>query len=275
MKKWNYMMNYGKRYKSIVHALIVAVIAFITPVYADKTAWGAGTGGSGISIPNINISIGGNQGTGGTAVTIQILFLLTILSLAPAIIMMVTSFTRIAVVLSLLRQAIGTQQIPPNQVLISLSLFLTFFIMTPVWNRINTEALQPMLTNEITQTVAFEKAIVPVREFMLKQVREKDLSLFIDMARISESGEPKEISEVPTYVIIPAFMISELKTAFQIGFLLYIPFLVLDMVVASVLMSMGMLMLPPVVISLPFKIMLFVLVDGWYLIVGSLVKSFG
>lgn len=267
------MMTYGKRCKSIVRSFIAAAITFITPVYSDRMAWGAGSAAAGgISIPNINISIGGNQGTGGTAVTVQILLLLTVLSLAPAIIIMVTSFTRIAVVLSLLRQALGTQQIPPNQVLISLSLFLTFFIMSPVWTKINNEALQPMLANEITQTVAFERSVVPIREFMLKQVREKDLSLFIGMAKI---GEPRDISEVPTYVIIPAFMISELKTAFQIGFLLYIPFLVLDMVVASVLMSMGMLMLPPIVISLPFKIMLFVLVDGWYLIVGSIVRSFG
>lgn len=271
MIKWNYMMNCGKRFRSIGKSLTATVI-LITSLYPDKTAWGAGTDVGGISIPNLNISIGGNGGTGGTAVTLQILLLLTILSLAPAIVVMMTSFTRIAVVLSLLRQAMGTQQIPPNQVLISLALFLTFFIMAPVWHKINSDALQPLLTNEITQTVAFDRAVIPIRQFMVKQVREKDLSLFIDMAKINE---PKNISEVPTYVIIPAFMISELKTAFQIGFLLYIPFLVLDMVVASVLMSMGMLMLPPVVISLPFKIMLFVLVDGWYLVVGSIVKSFG
>ncbi|MBI5756178.1 MAG: flagellar type III secretion system pore protein FliP [Nitrospirae bacterium] len=257
---------------SLCNALIIGAITFVTPVYADRLAFGAGPAGGSLSLPNINISIGGDQGTGGTAVTIQILFLLAILSLAPAIIIMVTSFTRIAVILSLLRQALGTPQVPPNQVLISLSLFLTFFIMSPVWNKINSDALQPLMMNQIPQTVAFEKAVVPLREFMLKQVREKDLSLFIDMAKIQE---PKDVSEVPTHVIIPAFMISELKTAFQIGFLLYIPFLVLDMVVASVLMSMGMLMLPPIIISLPFKLMLFVLVDGWYLIVGSIVRSFG
>ena len=266
------MMICGRRYNSLCNALIIGAIAFVTPVYADRLAFGAGPAGGGLSLPNINISIGGDQGTGGSAVTIQILFLLAILSLAPAIIIMVTSFTRIAVILSLLRQALGTPQVPPNQVLISLSLFLTFFIMSPVWNKINNDALQPLMMNQIPQTVAFEKAVVPLREFMLKQVREKDLSLFIDMAKIEE---PKDVSEVPTHVIIPAFMISELKTAFQIGFLLYIPFLVLDMVVASVLMSMGMLMLPPIIISLPFKLMLFVLVDGWYLIVGSIVRSFG
>ncbi len=272
MKRLNYKMNYGKRYRSMRKALVIAAVTLITPVYAGRIAWGAVASGSAIALPDINISIGGNQAGGGTAVTLQIMLLLTILSLAPAIVVMVTSFTRIAVVLSLLRQALGTPQIPPNQVLISLALFLTFFIMSPVWTRVNSEALQPLMTNEITQTVAFDRAVLPIREFMLRQVREKDLSLFVDMARI---GEPKNISEVPTHVIIPAFMISELKTAFQIGFLLYIPFLVLDMVVASVLMSMGMLMLPPVVISLPFKLMLFVLVDGWYLIIGSIVRSFG
>ena len=275
MKRRKYKTNYGRRFKSVLRTLLITIITITMPVFSGSNALGAGAAGSpggGISIPNINISIGGNDGTGGTAVTVQILILLTILSLAPAIVIMVTSFTRIAVVLSLLRQAIGTQQIPPNQILISLSLFITFFIMAPVWTRINSEALQPMLTNQIPQSIAFERAVVPIREFMLKQVREKDLSLFIDMSKIDE---PKNIADVPTYVIIPAFMISELKTAFQIGFLLYIPFLVLDMVVASVLMSMGMLMLPPIVISLPFKIMLFVLVDGWYLIIGSIVKSFG
>lgn len=266
-------MSFGKRHNYIKHILVTAVIFFSASLFPARMVFAAGAAaGGGLPLPNINISIGGNQGTGGTAVTVQILFLLTILSLAPAIIVMVTSFTRIAVVLSLLRQALGTQQIPPNQVIISLSLFLTFFIMSPVWNKINTEAVQPLMSNEISQSIAFDRAIVPIRGFMLKQVREKDLSLFIDMAKIKE---PKDVSEVPTYVIIPAFMISELKTAFQIGFLMYIPFLVLDMVVASVLMSMGMMMLPPVMISLPFKLMLFVLVDGWYLIVGSIVKSFG
>ena len=235
MRKWNYAMNCGKKYRAAEAALIITIISFVLIAWSDRMAWGAGMESGGISIPNINISVGGSGGTGGTAMTVQILFLLTILSLAPAIIVMVTSFTRIAVVLSLLRQAMGTQQIPPNQVLISLALFLTFFIMAPVWNKINSEALQPLMTNEITQTVAFDRAVIPIREFMVKQVREKDLSLFIGMAKL---GEPKNMSEVPTYVIIPAFMISELKTAFQMGFLLYIPFLVLDMVVASVLMSM-------------------------------------
>lgn len=273
MKRSNYKMNCGKRFKTVFKTLVIGAAALLLTTCTDRLAWGAAaTGGGTMALPDINFSIGGTQGGGGTAVTVQILMLLTVLSLAPAIVVMVTSFTRIAVVLSLLRQALGTPQIPPNQVLISLALFLTFFIMSPVWTRVNSEALQPLMANQITQAVAFDRAIVPVREFMLKQVREKDLSLFIDMARIPA---PKNAAEVPTHVIIPAFMISELKTAFQIGFLIYIPFLVLDMVVASVLMSMGMLMLPPVVISLPFKLMLFVLVDGWYLIIGSIVRSFG
>src|SRR3970282_3045178 len=185
MRGSNYKMNCGKKYRFLCKTLVIGAAAFITPVYNDRLAWGAAASGSAISLPDINVSIGGTQGAGGTAVTVQILMLLTILSLAPAIIIMVTSFTRIAVVLSLLRQALGTQQIPPNQVLISLSLFLTFFIMAPVWNKVNSEALQPLMTNQITQTIAFERAVIPIREFMVKQVREEDLSLFIDMARIS------------------------------------------------------------------------------------------
>jgi flagellar biosynthetic protein FliP len=184
---------------------------------------------------------------------------------------MLTSFTRIVVVLSILRQAIGTHQMPPNQIVIGLALFLTFFIMNPVWQKINSQALQPYLEGKITPKQAVEKATQPLRDFMFKHTREKDLALFVDIANIKR---PKNTAEVPTSILIPSFIISELKTAFQIGFLIYVPFLIIDMVVASVLLSMGMLMLPPIMISLPFKLMLFVLVDGWYLIVGSLVKSF-
>lgn len=220
--------------------------------------------------PALEITLGGDGG-GRVAVTLQILFLLTILSLAPAIVVMVTSFTRIVVVLAFLRQALGTPQVPPNQVLISLALFMTFFIMAPVWQQIHQNSLEPLLHQEISQQVALERAVMPLREFMLRQVREQDLALFVGMAGLPDPQSPEEI---PTHVLIPAFMLSELKTAFQMGFLLYVPFLVLDMVVASVLMSMGMLMLPPVIISLPFKIMLFVLVDGWELVVGSLIRSF-
>ncbi|MBW1940383.1 MAG: flagellar type III secretion system pore protein FliP, partial [Deltaproteobacteria bacterium] len=209
---------------------------------------------------------------GDVAVVLQIFLLLTVLSLAPAILIMLTSFTRIVIVLSLLRQAIGTNQMPPNQIILGLALFLTFFVMTPVWENINQQALQPYLEKKITQQEALDKACKPLRKFMFKQTREKDLALLID---ISDTKRPKNIDDVPISVLIPSFIISELKTAFQIGFLLYVPFLIVDMVVASILLSMGMMMLPPVMISLPFKLMLFVLADGWYLIVGSLVKSFG
>ena len=202
---------------------------------------------------------------------IQILILMTVLSLAPALLIMVTSFTRIVVVLSFLRQALGTQQTPPNQVIISLALFLTLFVMSPVLDRVNNQALQPFLSKKIDQAEAFKRAQEPIRGFMLKQVREKDLTLFIEMSRIEP---PKSPEDVPIYVIIPAFMVSELRIAFQIGFLVYLPFLVIDIAVASILLSMGMLMLPPVLVSLPFKLILFVLADGWYLVVGSLVKSF-
>jgi flagellar biosynthetic protein FliP len=202
---------------------------------------------------------------------LEIFFLLTVLSLAPAILIMLTSFTRIVIVLSVLRQAIGTHQMPPNQIVIGLSLFLTFFIMTPVWQKANQNALQPYLAGELAYQEAVQQASVPLRQFMVRHIREKDLGLFIN---ISKMDKPGNIEEVPMTVIVPSFIIGELKTAFQIGFLLYIPFLVVDMVVASVLLSMGMMMLPPIMISLPFKLMLFVLADGWHMIVGSMVESF-
>ncbi len=205
------------------------------------------------------------------SVLLQILFLITVLSLAPAILVMMTSFTRLAVVFSMVRHAMGTQQMPPNQILVGLALLLTFFLMSPVYNRINQEALQPFLAEEISQEDALQKALVPIREFMLKQTRKKDLSLFI---KISKSDKPENMDQITTPVLVSSFVVSELKTAFQIGFLIYIPFLVIDMVVASVLLSMGMMMLPPFMISLPFKLMLFVLIDGWHLLVGSMVKSF-
>jgi flagellar biosynthetic protein FliP len=185
---------------------------------------------------------------------------------------MTTSFTRISVVLSFVRTAMGTQQAPSNQIILALSMFLTFFIMTPVWQQIDKEAYQPWKAQQISQDQAMERAVKPVRKFMLSQTREKDLALFVSLSKLPR---PKNADGIPTLTIIPAFMISELRTAFQIGFLIYIPFIVVDMVVASVLMSMGMMMLPPVMISLPFKILLFVLVDGWSLVIGSLVKSFG
>ena len=222
--------------------------------------------------PYLSIGIDKAKNPGEIAVVLQIFALLTVLTLAPAILIMLTSFTRIAIVLSLLRQAMGTHQMPPNQIIIGLSLFLTFFIMTPVWQTVNEQALQPYLKKEITQDQALKKAFKPIRSFMFKQTREKDLALLVNIAHMEK---PKNIDDVPMSILIPSFIISELKTAFQIGFLIYVPFLVIDMVIASVLLSMGMMMLPPIMISLPFKLMLFVLADGWYLIVGSLVKGFG
>ena len=222
-------------------------------------------------LPTLKIGVEQAGDPGQVSMLLQILLLMTVLSLAPAMLIMMTSFTRLAIVFSLVRHALGTQQMPPNQILIGLALLLTFFIMSPVYNRINSEALQPFLAEEISQENALEKALLPIREFMFKQTRKKDLALFIN---ISKSDRPKNLDEIPTTVLIPSFVISELKTAFQIGFLIYIPFLVIDMVVASVLLSMGMMMLPPFMVSLPFKLMLFVLIDGWQLLVGSMVKSF-
>lgn len=202
---------------------------------------------------------------------IQILLLLTVLSLAPAIIILMTSFTRLVVVLGILRQALGMQQSPPSQVMIGLALFLTMFVMYPVFDQINTNALQPYMNNEISQKVATENAIRPLRHFMLSQTRDKELSLFMDLANIDAYDD---VDDVELHVLVPAFVISELRIAFQIGFLVFLPFLVVDLVVASVLMSMGMMMLPPVMISLPIKLLLFVLADGWYLLVESVMSAY-
>ena len=220
--------------------------------------------------PSVSIDLG-SDAPKQTAVVVQILILLTVLSLAPALFIMVTSFTRIVIVLSFLRQALGTQAVPPNQVLLSLAMFLTMFIMAPVGQAVYAGALKPLMDDQISYEEAWKKGSEPVRGFMLRQVREKDLELFIDLGRLPK---PDKAEEIPTHVIIPAFILSELRVAFQIGFLIYIPFLIVDMVVASVLMSMGMMLLPPAVISLPFKLVLFVLADGWYLVVGSMVRSF-
>jgi flagellar biosynthesis protein FliP len=225
-----------------------------------------------LPLPSINIGFGDTEEPGDVAVTLQIIALLTILSLAPAILILMTSFTRLVVVFHFLRQAIGTQQSPPNQVLIGLSLFITFFVMSPVWQQVYGDALRPFLDKEVAYGEAFERAKAPIRKFMLQNTREKDIALFVKTAQVKR---PFGKQDVPLLVLIPAFVISELKTAFIIGFVLYVPFLVIDMVVASVLLSMGMMMLPPIMISLPFKLMLFVLVDGWNLVVGSLINSFG
>jgi flagellar biosynthetic protein FliP len=215
----------------------------------------------------------GDEATGSTASRlIQLVALVTILSLAPSILVMLTSFTRIVVVLSFLRSALGIQQTPPNSVLISLALFLTAFIMMPTLQNVYDQAIQPMVAEDIDEMEALDKATTPVRDFMLDHVREQDLKLFLDLANSGPIAAPEE---TPMRALIPAFMISELRRAFEIGFLLFLPFIIIDMVVASVLMSMGMLMLPPIMISLPFKLIFFVLVDGWYLVAGSLVQSYG
>ena len=222
-------------------------------------------------LPKLSVGIEAAKSPQDISASLQILLILTILSLAPALLIMVTSFTRIIIVLSFTRSAIGTQQVPPNSVLIGLALFLTFFTMAPIFTQVNQTALQPYLQKQITFNQALAKGESPIRGFMFQQVREKDIALFIDLAKLSS---PKSEADIPTYVLIPAFLISELKTAFSIGFMVFVPFLIIDMVISVTLMSMGMMMLPPILISLPFKILLFVLVDGWHLIVQSLALSF-
>lgn len=246
------------------------IIFLLAVVLGLALAWPVSNGWA-IPFPSIQLGIEDVDEPAKISSALQILILLTILALAPSILIMTTSFSRIIIVLSFLRQAMGTQQTPPTQVLVGLGLFLTFFVMSPVWSEINDRALQPYLAEEMSQLDALKQAGIPLKRFMIKQTREKDLSLFVNLV---DGSRPEKAEEVSMSTLIPAFIISELKTAFQIGFLIYIPFLILDMVVASILLSMGMMMLPPVLISLPFKLMLFVLVDGWYLTVGSLMKSF-
>lgn len=225
-----------------------------------------------IGLPTITLGVEDANTPQQVSNALQVLFVLTILSIAPAILLMTTCFTRIVIVLGFVRQAMGTQNMPPTQVILGLALFLSFFVMSPTFNKINEEALQPYLQEEIGQPEALEKAIGPMRDFMFSQVKEGELGLLTD---ITMDLEPNDSDDIPTMTLIPAFMLSELKRAFQMGFMIYIPFLVIDMIVASILMSMGMMMLPPVIISMPFKLLLFVMVDGWSLVVGSLLKSFG
>ncbi|MGN7412251.1 flagellar type III secretion system pore protein FliP [Paenibacillus sp. SAF-068] len=222
-------------------------------------------------IPNIDIQIGNGDGGTPSTSSLSIILLITVLSIAPAMLVLMTSFTRIVIVLGFVRTSLGTQQMPPNQVLVGLALFLTLFIMSPTLSSINQVALQPYLQGELTQTEALEKAADPIKKFMFTHTREKDLLLFM---KYNQTEQPKTYQDIPITVMVPAYVISELKTAFQMGFMIFIPFLVIDIVVASTLMAMGMMMLPPVMISLPFKILLFVLVDGWYLVVKSLLLSF-
>lgn len=221
--------------------------------------------------PKLSVEVGKATNPDDVSVTLQILFLMTILSLAPAILILTTAFTRIIVVFHFLKQAMGTPQMPPSQVLIGLAMFLTFFVMAPTWSKVNDQALQPYLQKKMSLQEAYEKGVEPIREFMFRQTREEDLGLFLTFAQLEK---PKNRSEVPTYVLVPAYAISELRVGFQIGFVLFVPFLLIDMVVASILMSMGMMMLPPVMVSMPFKILLFILVDGWHLVVESLMQSF-
>lgn len=225
-----------------------------------------------VALPTLQLGLKTTQQPTEVVSVLQVLFLLTILTLAPAILIMMTSFSRIIVILSFLRQALGTTNMPPNQLLVGLALFLTFVIMGPTFRDVNANAIQPYLAGKITQSEGLDAAQKPIRAFMLKHTRPKDIELFV---KISGDSQTKSVAEVPFLTLVPAFMISELKTAFQMGFILYLPFLVLDMVVASVLMAMGMMMLPPVIVSLPFKLLLFVLVDGWQLVIGSIVKSYG
>lgn len=257
-------------------AMVAAALLLAAPeALAEGSRGGAYVPGSaGLTLPSLSLSFGntGAQKPQEVVSVLRIIMMLTVLTLAPAILIMMTSFTRIVVVLSFLRQALGTQQMPPNQLIVGLSLFLSFFVMAPTFKQISSNSIEPYMAEKIDQKTAYDRAEEPLRKFMFAQTREKDLELFLSL---SKEAKPQNKEGVPTYVLIPAFVTSELKTAFQIGFMLYLPFLVLDMVVASVLMAMGMMMLPPAVISLPFKILLFVLVDGWQLVVGSLVKSFG
>jgi len=238
----------------------ILALMFVPPIVQAQTV-----------LPKVTIGIGKSSNPTDFVPTLQILFLITILSLAPSILIMMTSFTRIIIVFHFLRQSLATQMVPSNQILVGLSLFLTLFIMRPVISEVNTKALQPYLHKEITQEQALQRASTPIKAFMLKQTRKKDLLLFIDLRG---QGKPKSPKDISMTSLIPAFIISELKTAFQIGFLLYLPMLLIDLVVGSILLSMGMMMLPPVMIAMPFKLLLFVLVDGWYLIVESLIKGF-
>jgi flagellar biosynthetic protein FliP len=242
-------------------ALFISLLLLFTPEIAAA-----------INLPTLSLGVKDAANPAEVSTALQVLFVLTILSVAPAILLMTTAFTRIIIVLGFVRQAMGTQNTPPNQVLLGLAMFLTFFIMAPTINTINTQALQPYIQEKITQQQALERSIGVMREFMFSQVQESELQLFID---ITKEEQPSDKKEVSTMILIPAFMLSELKRSFQMGFMIYVPFLVIDMLVSSVLMAMGMMMLPPVVISLPFKLLLFVLVDGWQLVVGSLMKSFG
>lgn len=272
-----------KKLKKIINSLMiigmfVLLFSVSRPAFAvasgvDKTTQDEISGQPDIDDNTLDINISSNARSMKLESTLQILIMLTILSLAPSILIMVTSFTRIVVVFHFLRTALGTQTTPPNQVIVGLALFITIVIMSPVFTEVNTKAIKPYTAGKIKQEQAIEKGLSPLREFMLKQTREKDLKLFMDLNKKS-ADDIKDYDDIPITIVIPAFIISELRAAFIIGFLIYLPFIVIDMVVASTLMSMGMMMLPPTTISLPFKLLLFVLADGWNLVIGQLVNSF-
>jgi flagellar biosynthesis protein FliP len=247
--------------------LVLALLASTSYLFlAEPTAQAAG-----VALPNIQIGMQNANSPEQVAQGVQILLLLTVLTLAPSILVMTTSFTRMVIVLSLVRQAIGTPTLPPSQIIVSLALIMSFFVMTPTFDQINVQAFQPFMKGSMPVEVALEKTMEPLRLFMFKQTNEKDIALFTKLAK---RPKPKTTADVPTHVLLPAFIISELKTAFQLGFVLFLPFIVIDIVVSSILVSMGMMFLPPVTISLPFKLILFVLVDGWHLIAESLILGF-
>ncbi|WP_053983920.1 flagellar type III secretion system pore protein FliP [Niameybacter massiliensis] len=254
-----------KTFKYLILTMIIGMCCFgATHLYASS-----------VSLPSISLEVGTADSPLELSQSLQMLFILTILALAPSILIMMTSFTRIIISLHFLKSAMGTQQMPPNQVIIGLALFLTFFVMSPVATQINETALKPYEAKQITQEEAVERGLVPIKEFMLRQTRDEDIKLFMDLSGREPLATDAQIAqELPMHVIVPAFMISELRAGFIIGFLIYIPFIVMDMVVASTLMSMGMMMLPPATIALPFKILLFILVDGWNLLIGQLIQTF-
>ncbi|MEW6194131.1 MAG: flagellar type III secretion system pore protein FliP [Bacteroidota bacterium] len=246
---------------------IAVIIFFISILPIDSLAQQNTT----IPFPKIDLQVGTATDGDDVSTTLQILLLMTVLSLAPSIVIMTTAYLRIIIVFHFLKSALGTQQMPPSQLLAGIALFITFFVMAPTWNKVNDEALKPLMDNKIKVNEAYDKGIEPIRQFMFKNTRDEDLELFLGLSNLER---PKNRTDVPTYVLIPSFVLSELRAGFIIGFFMFIPFIMVDMIVSSILMSMGMMMMPPMMISLPFKILLFILVDGWNLIIGSLVRSF-
>lgn len=251
-----------------LYIIFILLIVFTSANFAQQTQQ---TQSLSFPLPKLDVQVGSSDNPQDVSVTLQILLLMTILALAPSIMIMTTAYLRIIIVFHFLKSALGTQQMPPGQLLAGVALFVTFFVMAPTWNKVNEEALKPLMDEKITTEEAYNKGIEPIREFMFRNVRDEDLGLFISLANMKR---PDNRSELPTYIVIPAFVISELRTGFIIGFFLFIPFLMVDMIISSILMSMGMMMLPPMLVSLPFKILLFILVDGWNLIIGSVVRSF-